>query len=133
MNKEELCARINELFANREYDRMEETLLFDIDMLKGDNDLVTVCYLLEIYKKEREADKETILDKTGSVEALLKRYTVLKFYLRRIEFGLMVDDMSDFHDFLIGNRISPQELLGVMQYCVAPEHIGKVSEIIQSV
>lgn len=132
MNREELRVKIDELLANREYDRIEETLLFDIEMLRGDNDLVTVYYLLEIYKKESADDEETILDKTGSVETLLKRYTILKFYLRRIEFGLMTDDMSDFWDFLISNKVSSQELSVAIQYCVAPEHRNKICQAIKN-
>ena len=132
MDREELRVKINELLANREYDRIEETLLYDIEMLRGDNDLVTIYFLLEIYKKESADDEETILDKTGSVEALLKRYTILKFYLRRIEFGLMIDDMSDFRDFLVSNKVSSQELSMAMQYCVAPEHLDIICEALKN-
>ena len=131
MNKEELRARINELLANHEYDRIDETLFLNMELLKSDNDLAAVHFLLKIYQEEKASGKETILDKTGSVEALLERYTILKFYLHRIEFGLMDADLSDFYVFMVNNRVTPQEMLIVMKYCVAPEHLDKVQQTIK--
>lgn len=56
------------------------------------------------------------------------RYTVLKFYLRRIDFDV-ADSLEEFQQFLIEARVSPHELLRVIDYCVV--HKEKVLKAIE--
>ena len=50
----------------------------------------------------------------NSLEELVRRYTILMFYLRRFEFDIMDDNMSAFRQFLSMNHVSLQELFAVM-------------------
>lgn len=129
MTADLLREKIGELWQVQAYDRIEETLLEYKDITEHDNDLATVYYLMGIYKKEKDAGQRTILEKTGSMSELLERYTVLKFYLRRMDFDFIGESLPDFYQFMVQNEVSVYELLAVMEYSVV--HKEKVRKIIQ--
>lgn len=129
MDKDKLRKKIDELFRTHAYDLLEETLLLYKDITEKDNDLSMVYYLLGIYKREKEAGQKTILDKVDSISALLERYTVLKFYLRRIDFDIIGDSIKEFYQFMTQNEVSVYELLTVIEYSVV--HKEKVRKTIQ--
>lgn len=122
---------LDELLRAHTYNRIEEILLQYKDITEHDNDLATVYYLMGIYKKEKGAGQKTILDKTGSVSALLERYTILKFYLRRIDFDVIGEGMQDFCQYVAQNNVSAYELLTVMDYSVV--HKDKVLDRIKEI
>ena len=131
MNTELLREKIDELMQTQAYDRIEETLLEYEDITKRDNDLAMVYYLMKIYKQEKALGKKTILEKTGSVSALLERYTILKFYLRRMEFDVIGESLQDFCQFIAHNEVSAYELMTTIEYSVISRE--KVSKIIQRI
>lgn len=109
--------KINEMLAAKEYHQIKPLLLSDKDITEHDNDLAMVCYLCTIYEQEQAAGKATIFDKITDMESLLERYNILKFYLRRIDFGVM-DDMGMFYQFLSQSQVSSYELLRVIDFSV---------------
>lgn len=129
MNSDRLKEIVDELLRTRVYDRIEETLLQYRDIATHDNDLATVYYLLHIYKMEKAAGQETILEKTGSVSALIERFTILKLYLRRFDFNCIGESLQDFYQYVAQNKVSAQELLTVADYSVV--HKKEVLEAIQ--
>lgn len=131
MNTNLLKKKIDELCAIHSYDQIEDVLLEYKNITEHDNDLATVYYLMGIYKKEKAAGQKTILDKTGSVLALLERYTILKFYLRRIDFDVIGESLQAFYQFMIQNEVSAYELLTVIEYSVV--HKEKVRKVIQGI
>lgn len=131
MNTNLLKKKIDELCAIHSYDQIEDVLLEYKNITEHDNDLATVYYLMGICKKEKAAGQKTILDKTGSVLALLERYTILKFYLRRIDFDVIGESLQDFYQFMIQNEVSAYELLTVIEYSVV--HKEKVRKVIQGI
>ncbi len=118
---------VDRMLAAKEYDKIKPLLLSDKDVTEHDNDLSMVCYLCTIYDREREAGAATIFDKVSDMDSLLERYTVLKFYLRRIDFDV-IDDMEMFYQFLSVNQVSSHELLRVMDFSVV--HREKVLQAI---
>ena len=63
------------------------------------------------------------------MDELLERYTILKFYLRRIDFDVMDDSLDAFYQFLSQSRISSYELLRVIDFSVV--HKEKVLRLIK--
>ena len=59
-----------------------------------------------------------IFSKVSGMEELLERHTRLKFYLRRIDFDVMGNQMDVFYEFLTMNRISSYELLQAVDFSV---------------
>ena len=123
MNGEQLKQQVNRLLESGKHDEIKEQLLAHKDVTEHDNDLAIICYLCLVYEQESAAGQRTIFDKVSDTEALIKRYTILKFYLRRIEFDVM-DDMRIFGEFLVQNQISSYELLRVLDFSVV--HKDKV-------
>lgn len=129
VNAELLREKVDGLCRQRAYDQIETILLQYKDITERDNDLAMVYYLMKIYKQEKAAGQKNILEKTGSISALLERYTILKFYLRRIEFDVIGESLQDFFRFIAHNEVSVYELLTVMEYSVVSRE--KVRRIIQ--
>lgn len=129
VNAELLREKVDGLCRQRAYDQIETILLQYKDITEHDNDLAMVYYLMKIYKQEKVAGQKNILEKTGSISALLERYTILKFYLRRIEFDVIGESLQDFFRFIAHNEVSVYELLTVMEYSVVSRE--KVRRIIQ--
>lgn len=129
MNTELLRKKVDELCQAHEYDQIEKALLEYKDITEHDNDLATIYYLIGIYKQEKAAGKKTILEKASSVADLLERYTILKFYLRRIDFDIVGESLQDFYQFMVQNEVSVYELLTVIEYSVV--HKEKVRKAIQ--
>lgn len=88
-----------------------------MEVIKYDNDLMTLWYLGKICEGETENGSKTIYEKESSVQALLDRYLQLKFYLRRIENDLL-DDPAAFYQFLNEKDVSEYELMGIIDSCV---------------
>lgn len=129
MNSDKLKETVDELFQARAYDRIEQILLQYKDIATYDNDLATVYYLSRIYKMEKAAGQKTILEKTGSVSALLERFTILKIYLRRFDFNCIGESLQDFYQYVLQNKVSAYELLTIADYSVV--HKKEVLEAIQ--
>ena len=129
VNAELLREKVDGLCRQRAYDQIETILLQYKDITEHDNDLAMVYYLMKIYKQEKAAGQKNILEKTGSISALLERYTILKFYLRRIEFDVIGESLQDFFRFIAHNEVSVYEFLTVMEYSVVSRE--KVRRIIQ--
>lgn len=129
MDRDALREKINQLLRVHAYDQIETVLLEYKEITEHDNDLATVYYLMGIYKQEKAAGKKTILEKASSVADLLERYTILKFYLRRIDFDIVGESLQDFYQFMMQNEVSVYELLTVIEYSVV--HKEKVRKVIQ--
>ena len=131
MNAELLRGKVDELCQQHAYDQIEAVLLQYKEITENDNDLAMVYYLMKIYTQEKASGLNTVLEKTGSVSALLERYTILKFYLRRIEFDIIGEGLRDFYQFIALNQVSAYELLTAMEYSVVSKE--KVRKIIQRI
>lgn len=108
--------QVNEKIRKKE---VKDLLLFlqrHMDVIKYDNDLMTVWYLGMIAKKEWDAGKGSMFEKVDSLDALLERYRKLKFYVRRIEYDVM-DHFQEFYSFLAEQGISEYELMGIVDSC----------------
>ncbi len=128
MDTQELKNQVNELMRNQKYDEIEPLLFSHRKKTRNDNDLAVTYYLCAVYKQEKAAGQTVIFSKVLSVEELMGRYTVLKFYLRRIDFDV-ADGLEEFQQFLIEARVSPHELLWVIDYCVVhKEKVLKATE-----
>lgn len=123
--------KMNALFAARDYDWI--TVLTDIEHnAEHSDDVALMYYLRTTYIQEKNGPgQKTILDKVGSLEEVYRRYTALKFYLRRIEYDLMDGDMTPFFEFVASYQVSAQEIMEMMKCCVAQEHMDKVGRRIQ--
>ncbi len=117
MNTAQLKHRVNELIEGGGYDEIKAVLLTYKEITEHDNELATVCYLCTIYEQEKAAGQAVIFSKVSNLEELLERYTILKFYLRRIDFDVM-EDLEAFYAFLTKHRISSYELLRVIDFSV---------------
>ena len=127
MNRQQLKQQVDSLLKAGDHGEIKSLLLADKDTTEHDNDLAMVCYLCTIYEQEKAAGQRTIFDKSADMQELLERYTALKFYLRRIDFGV-VDDMEMFYQFLTQNQVSSYELLRVIDFSVV--HKDKVLQVI---
>lgn len=127
MDRQQLKQQVDSLLKTGDHGEIKSLLLADKDTTEHDNDLAMVCYLCTIYEQEIAAGQRTIFDKAADMQELLERYTALKFYLRRIDFGV-VDDMEMFYQFLTQNQVSSYELLRVIDFSVV--HKDKVLQAI---
>lgn len=127
MDTQQLKQQVNDLFRNHEYDSIKSLLLTYKDITEHDNDLAMTCYLCMIYEHEKEAGQPTLFSKVSDMEKLIERYTILKFYVRRIDYN-MLDDTEMFYQFLLQNKVSSFELLGVIDFSVV--HKEKVLQMI---
>lgn len=123
VSAERLKQRTDELLHNGKYDEIKALLLSYKSITEKDNELATVCYLCTIHEQESAAGQAGIFSKVSCMEELLERYTLLKFYLRRIEFGV-TQDMELFYRFLTQNQVSSYELMRVIDFSVVDK--GKV-------
>ena len=105
MDALQLKRQVNEMIAGGRYDDIKETLLSWKDTTEHDNELAMLCYLCTIYEQEKAAGQETLFSKVSDMEELLGRYTALKFYLRRIDFGVM-DEIDMLFQFLSHQQVS---------------------------
>lgn len=117
MDALQLKHKTDELLQNGKYDEIKTLLLSYKNITEKYNDLATVCYLCTIYEQEKAAGQTVIFSKVSGVEDLLNRYTLLKFYLRRIEFGLE-QDLGLFYRFLTQNQVTSYELMRIIDFSV---------------
>lgn len=131
MNRDILLTKTDELLKAHSYDQMIQMLLRYKDIAMRDNDLATVSYLSNIHNMERNSGQRSVLEKVDSVVGLLERYTILKFYLIRLDHGFVGDGLEDFKQFVIQNGVSAYELLTIVNYTVF--HKEKVLSDIQPI
>lgn len=124
-----LKEQLNELLATKKFDDIGRMLLSHEDITVQDNNLIMLYYLCRIYEQERKAGQQTVFSKVSSVDELLERYTILKFYLRRIDFGVIDGSLDIFYQFLVWNKVSVYELMQIIDFCVI--HKEKVLRIIK--
>lgn len=117
MNASQLKRRADELLQSGRYDEIKALLLSYKSVTEKDNDLATVCYLCTIHEQEKAAGQADIFSKVSDMEDLLNRYTILKFYLRRIEFDVAYD-LESFFQFLAQNQVSSYELMRVIDFSI---------------
>lgn len=129
MKADELRDIINELIVLKEYDQIKEKILAYKTISERCNDLSTIFHLFPIYESEKAAGQKTIFEKVENINQLITRYTILKFYLRRMDFGILGNDLNAFFRFLIEQEISSYELKVVVDYSVVNE--DKVWEAIR--
>lgn len=109
-----LKERFDELLSGRQYDEIRTLLRTDKQIIDEINDLAIARVMLSVCDQEKEAGQQMLFDKVNSLEELVRRYTILMFYLRRLEFDIMDDSMPAFCQFLSMNHVSLQELFAVM-------------------
>lgn len=129
MDELKIREQISSLLIGGKYETIKKILLENWETVKRSNDLTTVFNLISVCEQERNAGQRTIFEKVKDMEKLIERYTKLKFYLRRIEFGVIDNGMSEFNVFLVRNSVSSYELLTSIRYNVI--HKDKVLQIIQ--
>lgn len=113
---DELSEIVNTLFQLKQYDAVKEVLLKCQELTVRDNDLSTLFHLFPIYEQEKEAGKTTLFEKVSSVDQLLYRYTMIKFFLRRLEYGGIEPDPELIRQFRTENDISDEELRGILAF-----------------
>lgn len=111
-------AIIDILLEKHQYEEIEPLMRSNKESVKKDNDLATIVYLCELYKKEKAAVKDTVFSKVSTVEELIERYTSLKFLLRRLDFGVSDCGVDDLYLFLHKNQVSPYELTMMVDFSV---------------
>lgn len=128
MNSENLRKQVNLLFADRKYDKIKELLLSYKEITEKNNALATTCYLCNIGEKERAAGVPELFSKVSNMEELLERYTLLKFYLRRMDFDMWDEQPEYFQQCLLHYQVTSYELLTMLDYCTV--HKEKVLRMI---
>lgn len=128
MQEQQISSGVNRLLQEKKYDDIKTFLLAQKEVVEKNNDLATVCYLCTIYEKEKEAGQPTIFSKVTDVEELLERHSILKFYLRRMDFDV-IDALDEFYQFLSQKQVSSYELLTAIDFSVV--HKEKVLQTIQ--
>ncbi len=111
-----LKERFNELLLRRQYAEIYTLLETDTEIIDQINDLAIARIMLSVCEQEKAAGLCTLFEKVNHLDEIVYRYTILMFYLRRLEFDIMDDSLDAFNQFLIVNQISRQELFAVM-YC----------------
>lgn len=129
MKEQQIKNVVNNLLKDEKYDSIKPFLLSEKEIVEKNNDLSTVCYLCTIHEKEQAAGQVTLFSKISSMEELLERYVRLKFYLRRIDFDRIDDNLDEFYEFLSQNQISSYELLTVIGFSVVNKE--KVLKVIR--
>lgn len=109
-----LKERFDQLLSGGQYDEIRTLLQTDKQIIDEITDLAIARVMLSVCDQEKEAGQQTVYDKVNSLEELVRRYTILMFYLRRFEFDIMDDSMAAFRQFLSMNHVSLQELFAVM-------------------
>lgn len=135
MNRDVLREKMDELLRTRTYDQIEDMLTQYKDIFQDDSDLAAVFCLMEIYETEKEAGKRTFLENVDSISALLERHTILKFYLRRIEFCFTAETLQDFYQYIMQNKVSAYELLATLKSSVYHKQdvLDKIQNILREI
>lgn len=106
--------QFDDLLRRKQYGEIYELIESNAVVLDQINDFAIARVMLSVCEQEREAGQRTLLEKVNSLEEIVRRYTQLMFFLRRLEFDIMDDNMDIFNQFLKKNQISLQELFVVM-------------------
>ena len=110
---QEYKENVDQMIRNKQTEQILPFLQENMDIIKHDNELMTVWYLGMMTKKEIAAGKRSVFEKENSLKELLIRYNELKFYLRRIEYDIM-EDANEFYAFLSEKKVSEYELMGMI-------------------
>lgn len=129
MDIQQMKLQVNKLLSEHRYDEIKPLLLSNKVTTEQDNILSLTCYLCTVHEREQAADLVSIFNKVSSVEELIDRYTRLKFFLRRIDFGLIDDGLEGFYSFITQWQISSYELLVAIDFGVV--HKDKVLKVIK--
>lgn len=120
---------MDDLLRVGNYDDIKPILSKSANYIKYDNDLITLFFICQIYQNEKENGQKTIFEKCGSLDEVLGRYTLIKFFLRRIEFEIDVISRNEIIEFLSENDISVEELTEMLKRTTYhPQKILKIIE-----
>lgn len=108
-----LKENVNNMLATGNVSDLATYIDANKETAKYDGDLSIIWYLSFVVKKELAAGETIVYSKVSSVDELVHRFTMLKFILRRMEFGILTDN-SLLLEFLQENNVSMHELLGVI-------------------
>lgn len=128
MDIQNLREQVDRLLSMKKADEAEKLLTENAETAKSDKNLLRIYYLIPVCAAEREAGQQTLFTKVSGIEELLERDTKVKFWVRRIAFDVLDDEM-DFYRFCTANRVSLPELM-IEAYCNAV-HKEKVQAFIQ--
>ncbi len=131
MDTEQLRKQVDMLLQAGRYDEIKPLLLAHKETTEQDNRLSMVCYLCEVHEKESQAGQPSLFSKAENLDALTDRYTRLKFYLRRIDFGFTEDGLDEFYRFMAEWKVSAYELLAAVTYSVV--HREEVLKVVRGV
>lgn len=129
VNEHIIREQLDTFLAEGNYEACRELLLSDEEVVDKVNELAIAKCMLVVCEQEKEEGMQTLFEKVKSLEELVRRYTKLLFYIRRLDFDIMDDGVDGFRQFLSENRVSPQELFIVL-YCGAV-HKERVLQIIK--
>ncbi len=118
---------LNELFRTGMSDEIIE-LLRSSKRLANDN-LQALYYLIPVCEQEKAEGQRTLFEKVTSMDALIERYTKLRFYFRRIDLDIMDGNEEEFYQFLKQNQVSGYELFIVLHHSAI--HREKVVQIVK--
>lgn len=106
--------QFDDLLQRKQYGAIYELLQSNAMVVDQINNFAIARVMLSVCDQEREAGQRILLEKVNSLEEIVRRYTQLMFFLRRLEFDIMDDNMDIFNQFLKKNQVSLQELFVVM-------------------
>lgn len=106
--------QFDDLLRRNQYEEIYELLQSNPVAADQANDFAIARVMLSVCEQEKEAGQCILLEKVDSLEEIVRRYTQLMFFLRRLEFDIMDDNMDIFNRFLKENQVSLQELFVVM-------------------
>lgn len=124
MEEKDLIKQIDISIKTKEFDSIADIILNNLKLVEKSNTLATIYYLMPVYIQEKKQNIKTIFDKVENTEELILRYTKLKFFLRRIDFDLLGDELDTFMNFLVSENVSPFELMKVVEQSIV--HKDKV-------
>lgn len=128
MDGQSLWEQVDQLLSAKRFDEAERLLMEKGDIAKQNNQFLQLYYLVPICAQEREAGQQTLFSKVSGLKELLERHTRVKFYIRRIAFGLLEDE-EEFCSFCVQNRVSVPELL--IETYLHAIHVKKVQTFLQ--
>lgn len=106
--------QLNAFLAGGAYEACKELLLSDKEIVDKVNDLAIAKCMLMVCEQEKEDGMQTLFEKVKSLDELVRRYTKLMFYIRRLDLDIMDNGMDEFRQFLAENDVSLPELFIVL-------------------
>ncbi|MDE7132446.1 MAG: glycosyltransferase family protein [Lachnospiraceae bacterium] len=123
---------IKRLIAQKEYGAVEMMIMKANDLQIRMTDLSVMQHIFEIRKRETAQKLDCFCNDCADYEALLLKYTEIKFYLRRIEYDLEEAGVV-LKEYVRSDRISLQGLDYMIEHCVYDQAkvrntLGKIGE-----